>query len=139
MHIPVNLNLIGSETMNTEKISVEDLMNENIETEMMLDDKHIMVQILRIITQQEGKNGNAMTRYQRSNNTKKITFSRILLCRNRRSLCYIMITHEKNRRLFHRNLLLQVNGTITIGSYLRIIALLPVERNMQGIPLIESL
>eukprot|EP00559_Dactyliosolen_fragilissimus_P002615 CAMPEP_0184868778 /NCGR_PEP_ID=MMETSP0580-20130426/31751_1 /TAXON_ID=1118495 /ORGANISM="Dactyliosolen fragilissimus" /LENGTH=333 /DNA_ID=CAMNT_0027369885 /DNA_START=200 /DNA_END=1198 /DNA_ORIENTATION=- len=124
--------------MNTEEISVQDLMNENVETEMMLDDKHIVVQILRIITPQEGKNGNAMTRYQRSNNTKKITFSRILLCRNNRSLCYIMISNEKNRRLFHRDLLLRDNGTITIGSYLRIIAPLPVERNMQENPLIES-
>ena len=48
-----------------------------------------------------------------------------------------MMTNDGNRRIFHRDLALRDNGAITIGSYLRILAPEPVERNMQGIPLVK--
>ena len=39
----------------------------------------------------------------------------IIMCRHGEMFCYIIIKHEQNRRLFHRYLLLQNNGTVTIG------------------------
>ena len=137
-HNPVDINLIGDRCMRTEEIQLQDLLNENIDREKNLRKTHLLVQILRIITPQAGNMGNAMTRYQRSQNQQQITFSRILLCRNESKLCYIMMTTDGNRRIFHRDLTLRDNGTITIGSYLRILAPEPVERNMQGIPLVKT-
>ena len=124
--------------MRTEEIQLQDLLNENIDREKNLRKTHLLVQILRIITPQAGNMGNAMTRYQRSQNQQQITFARILLCRNESKLCYIMMTTDGNRRIFHRDLTLRDNGTITIGSYLQILAPEPVERNMQGIPLVKT-
>ena len=49
-----------------------------------------------------------------------------------------MMTNEMNKRIFHRYLMLRDNGTTTIGSYMRILAPYPIERNMQGIPLIKT-
>ena len=48
------------------------------------------------------------------------------------------MTNDSNRRIFHRDLALRDNGMITIGPYLRILAPEPVERNMQGMPLVKS-
>ena len=136
--VPIDRNLIGTYMMNTREIQVHDLLNENVEEEMDLDETHLILQLLRIITPQEGKTGNAMTRYQKNYQKKEVYFQRILLCRNNRQLFYIMITNESNKRLFHRDLLLRDNGVITIGSYLQILAPLPVKRTMSGIPLVES-
>ena len=41
-------------------------------------------------------------------------------------------------RLFHRYLLLRDNGTVTIGTLMRIIAPHPIIQEMQGIPLVFS-
>lgn len=135
---PIDQNLINTRVMRTEEIRVKDLLNENVEMEMSLNKTHVNLQILRIITPQAGNTGNAMTRYQRGNQQQRINFIRIILCRNNNELCYIMMTSDTNKRLFHRDLMLRDNGTITIGSYIRLLAPHPIERNMQGIPLIKS-
>ena len=136
--IPVDKTLQGTRIMNTTAIKINILMQEDVESRVDLDEKHIDVQILRIITPQDGKTGNAMTRYQRGNQQKTLTFTRILLCRSGTLLVYLMMSNDMNRRLFHRDLLLRDNGTITVGSYLRILAPHPIERNMNGIPLLKS-
>ena len=79
-HNPVDINLIGDRCMRTEEIQLQDLLNENIDREKNLRKTHLLVQILRIITPQAGNIGNALTRYQRSQNQQQITFVRILLC-----------------------------------------------------------
>ena len=136
--IPVDKTSQGTRIMNTTAIKINTLMQEDVESRVDLDEKHIDVQILRIITPQDGKTGNAMTRYQRGNQQKTLTFTRILLCRSGTLLVYLMMSNDMNRRLFHRDLLLRDNGTITVGSYLRILAPHPIERNMNGIPLLKS-
>ena len=138
MQSSIDQNLIGTRVMRTEEIKLKELLNENVEMEKSLNKTHVNLQILRIITPQAGNTGNAMTRYHRGNQQQRINFIRIILCRNDKDLCYIMMTSDMNKRLFHRDLMLRDNGTITIGSYLRLLAPHPIERNMQGIPLIKS-
>ena len=60
------------------------------------------------------------------------------MCRNEENIYYIMINYKHNRRLFHRYLLLRDNGTVTIGTLMRIIAPHPIIQEMQGIPLVFS-
>ena len=124
--------------MKIEEIKIDALMNENIESSVGLDERHIKVQILRIITPNDGKTGNAMVRYQRGLQQKPMTYIRTLLCRSGSTLCFIMISNDMNKRLYHRDLLLRDNGTITVGSFLRILALLPIKRNMNEIPMLHS-
>ena len=138
MQSSIDQNLIGTRVMRTEEIKLKELLNENVEMEKSLNKTHVNLQILRIITPQAGNTGNAMTRYHGGNQQQRINFIRIILCRNDKDLCYIMMTSDMNKRLFHRDLMLRDNGTITIGSYLRLLAPHPIERNMQGIPLIKS-
>ena len=49
-----------------------------------------------------------------------------------------MTNHETNKRIFHNNLLLQDNGMITSGMYLQLLAPYPIERMMEGIPMVKS-
>ena len=140
IQMPVDRSLLGELVMKTQEIYVRDLLDEDVEMEMNLNKSHLNLQIMRIITPQSGNTGNqAMTRYQhRLNSQQRITFIRIILCRNEKQLCYVMMTSEMNKRLYHRDLLLRDNGVLTVGSYFRFLAPLPVERNMQGIPLVNS-
>ena len=68
VHSPIDINLIGDRCMQTEEIQIQHLLNENIDQQNNLRKTHLLVQILRIITPQAGNSGNAMTRYQRSQN-----------------------------------------------------------------------
>ena len=81
---------------------------------MNLSKKHIVGQIVRIITPQAGSSGSALTRWQRNNNQQQITFTRIYLCRSHSDLFYIMMTNEMNKHFFHRDLLLRDNGFLSL-------------------------
>lgn len=135
---PIDQSLIGKYVFNTREIKIQQLLNEEVESELNLGRMHLTIQLLRIITPQQGNTGNAFTRYQRGNAQQKINFIRIFLCRSHGRLCYIMMTNDMNKRIFHRDLMLRDNGTITIGSFFRLLAPYPIERNMQGIPLVRS-
>ena len=90
----------------TQEVTVQDLLNEKVEEEMKLSRCHLTVQIMRIITPQGGQTGNAYTRYQRGAGQQKINFHRILLCRSKSTLCYLMITNDMNKKIFNRDILL---------------------------------
>ena len=122
----------------TQEVTIQDLLNEKVEEEMKLSRCHLTVQIMRIITPQGGQTGNAYTRYQRGAGQQKINFHRILLCRSKSTLCYLMITNDMNKRLFNRDILLRDNGTITVGTYMRVLAPYPITRKMKDIPLVNS-
>ena len=137
METPIDLGLIGTRVMRTNPITIEDLLDENVEFKHNINRTHLKLQILRIITPKAGSN-TATTKYQRGGMSQKISFVRIILCRNEDKLCYIMINHEHNKRLFHRDLLLRDNGVVTIGSFMRLLAPHPITQTMQDIPLICS-
>ena len=48
-----------------------------------------------------------------------------------------MMNHETNKRIFDRDLLLRDNGIIICGTYLRLLVPYPVERIMEGIPMVK--
>ena len=95
---------------------------------------------MRIITPQGGQTGSAYTRFQRGNQgQQKINFIHLLMCHCIGVPCYIMITNEMNRRLFCRDTMLRDNGTVTLGTYIRLLAPYPIQRNMNGIPLLRTM
>ena len=135
--VPIDKSLIRSYVFRIREIMLRDLLNEDAEKIFNLFRMYLKVQILRIITPQAENAGNAFTRYQRGSQQQRVNFIRILLCRNKSKLCYLMITNDQNKRIFHRDLMLRENGNITVGSFFRVIAPYAVERNMQGIPLVK--
>ena len=54
------------------------------------------------------------------------------------NIFYIMINHELNRMLFHRDSLLRDNETVTIRTFMRIIATHLIIQEMKEIPLFCS-
>ena len=113
-------------------------INETIEDEINLNCAHLLVQVLRIITPQTGNSGNALSRYQKKPIEQKINCTKIYLCRNDEKLCYVMMNHELNKRIFHCDLLLRDNGKVACGPYLRLLAPYQVEGMMEGILMIKS-
>ena len=140
LECPLDRNLLDKHIMDTLPVKIQELLQEDVETQLNLNRGHITVQILGIITPQGGPTGNAYTRFQRGNNgQQKINFIRILLCHSYGRPCYKMITNNLNRRLFSRDTMLRDNGTVTLGTYIRLLAPYPIQRNMQGIPLLQSM
>ena len=64
---PIDHSLIGKYAFNTREVKLQDLLHEDAELNLNLSRMHLTVQILRIITPQNGRTGNAYTRYQRGN------------------------------------------------------------------------
>ena len=121
METPVDTGLIGTRVMRMNEISLAGLLNESVELHQNINRFHLNLQILIIITPKNGSNITTM-KYQRRGSHQKINFIHIIMCRHEENLCYIMINHEHNRRLFPRDILLHNNGTVTIGNLMSIIA-----------------
>ena len=136
----VDLSLVNQRVMAiTTNITLSELLQENLDLTVNMNKRHMDIQILRIITPQP--NQNALTRYQRTNQTHQVRFNRFILCRIFREhsiLVYVMMSSDVNGRLFHRDLVLRDNGVISIGSFLRILAPHQIDRNMQDIPLLRT-
>ena len=107
--------------MRTNAISLTSLLYETVELHHNINRTHPNIRILQIITPKNGIN-TATMKYQRGGFPPNITFIRIIMCRYEKSLCFIMINHEHNKRLFHKYLLLQGNGTVTIVNLMMILA-----------------
>ena len=123
--------------MNTTAISLQDLYDPEIESKVNINRSHITIQVIRNITPRNGSNSASIRYYQR-NVQQQLTFTRIYMCRYKDELCYLMINREQNKRIFHRDLQLRDNGTVTIGTFMRVLAPHPIERTMQDIPMIRS-
>ena len=71
--------------------------------------------------------------------SQKISFIRIYLCRHENKLYYIIINNENNRQLFHKDLLLRDNVTITVGTFFRLLlGPQPITNDLLGIPIVNS-
>ena len=99
---------------------------------------HIDLQIIQIIA--PILNVNAYTKYFKTSNEKQIKYNRIFTCiiHLHSDIVYIIMTASNNVRLFHCDLALCDNGTITIGTFICILSLYPVEKNMQTIPILST-
>ena len=100
---PMDTALICTRVMRTNEISPTSLLDENVELNHNMNCSHLNIQILRIITPNNGSNTSTM-KYQQGRFSQNITLIRIIMCRHEDNVYYIMINHEHNRRLFHRYL-----------------------------------
>ena len=125
MENPVDTGIIGTRVIRKNAISLASLLNESVELHHSINRSHLNLQNFQIITPKNGSNTSTM-RYQLGRPPQKINFFRIIICRYEKSLCYIMINNDHNRSLFHRYLLLRDNGTVTIGTFMRIIVPYPI-------------
>ena len=129
--------LIGTRIMRKNAILIASLLGESVEPHNNINISHLNLQKFLIIAPKNGSN-TATMKYQRGGFPQNITFIRIVMCRREENICYIMINYEHKRRLSHRYLLLQNNGTVTIGTFMRILAPHLINQGMKGIPLVFS-
>ena len=130
------------------EVSITSLGNDEVYT-MNLNRNYLDVQLIRIITSKREQKEHLYSLLSARNrsNSREIYFSRIFQCRIYSStnynahgtIIYLMETKNSNKALFDRNLELRDNGTITIGTFVRIIAPQPIEDYMNGdIPLVKT-
>lgn len=149
--IPLDSSLINQPVItDLKEVGVNDLIGEKV-FDIDLDDQYIDVQLLRIITPNTDQKAHIYSirraRGTNNNNSSEVHFSRIYQCRiyseknlnDHSQLLYLMESRNSNQSLFDRNLEYRDNGTITIGSFLRIIAPQEIENHMNGgVPLVRT-
>ena len=107
--------------MRTNSILIAILLDEIFELRHNINRSHLNLQILRIITPNNGRN-TAVLKYHRGGISQKITFISISMCMHEENLCCAMINHEHTRRFFQRDFLLRDNVTVEIGTFMSILA-----------------
>ena len=131
------------------EVKLSDLANDDKIFDLNLNKIYLDVELLRIITPAADLKANIYQRRNKAGNSNgnQIPFHRIFLCRVHSSqnlsenskLLYLMESKGSNETLFDHDLQRRDNGTITIGSFFKIVAPLPIENNMKGdIPLIKT-
>jgi len=150
---PLDTNLVGSRMMTRMKeVSLDALMCEDKVQEMNLNRNYIDVQLIRLITPEQKDHRASIYNIRRrnggnNNSNQQVHFSRLLLCRlhpeknqnEHTRLLYLMEAKNSNNVLFERNLEYRDDGTISIGSFFRILAPLPIVNSMRNdIPLVKT-
>ena len=147
--MPLDVSLRQSRLMRKmTEVNIDDLANDEAIFKMNLNRNYIDVQLVRVITPNKDQKANVYGIRRRNGGANQdVHFNRLFLCRihstrnleaNSR-LLYLMEANGCNNMLFERNLELRDNGTISIGTFFRILAPLPIENNMKGdIPLIKT-
>ena len=133
----------------TREVSIDALSSDDVYS-MNMNWNYIDVQLLRIITPR-GKDQKAylysLRSGRRGGGSKDVNFTRIFQCRvysaintsEHKRIIYLMESRNSNNNMFERNLDFRDNGTITIGTFLRVIAPEAIEDYMNGdIPLIRT-
>lgn len=110
--------------------------------------RYIDTQILRIITPRQNRFAQVMYRMRRGqgNRNENQTYNRIYLCRvfsdvdtrENSRLFYILQSGNENHDIWNRNPEHRDNGTIRVGSFIRVVNPEPINRFMQGIPMITT-
>lgn len=114
------------------------LMEQDSDTHIQMSVHKVDGQLLRMVSPQRqanGANGVMIYRKNARNQQSNVAYRRLFLLRiyNDREgdrLAWIMETTSTNNMLFNRNIEHRDNGTITIGSYVRMVGLRPVENIM---------
>ena len=81
METPVDTGLVGTRFMRPNVISLVSLLGESVELHHNINSSHLNLQILRIITPNNGSNTDTM-KYQLGGFSHHITFICILMCRH---------------------------------------------------------
>ena len=132
----------------TREISIATLSSNEVFT-MNMNRNYIDVQLIRIITPRKEQKAYlySLRSGRKGGNSKETNFSRIFQCRvysamnsgEHQKIIYLMESKNTNNNMFERNLDFRDNGTITIGTFLRVISPEAIEEYMNGdIPLIRT-
>ncbi len=128
----------------TTEVSIDSLSSDDV-YKMNMNRNYIDVQLIRIITAKREQK--AYIYYRKGQNPNETNFSRIFQCRvysamnqsEHQRIIYLMESRSANNNMFERSLDFRDNGTITIGTFLRIIAPEAIEAYMNGdIPLVKT-
>ena len=133
----------------TREVSIDALRSDEV-YEMNMNRNYIDVQLLRIITPRSRDQKAylySLRSGRRGGGSKDVNFTRIFQCRvystmntsEHKRIIYLMESRNSNNNMFERNLDFRDNGTVTIGTFLRVIAPEAIEDFMNGdIPLIRT-
>lgn len=132
----------------TREISITTLSSDNVYT-MNMNRNYIDVQLIRIITPRKEQKAYlySLRSGRRGGGSKEMHFSRIFQCRvysamnssEHKKIIYLMESKNSNNNMFERNLDFRDNGTISIGTFLRVISPEAIEEYMNGdIPMIRT-
>ena len=141
---PVDRTLQNSYLMSRlSKTNIANLMAEGINsTDSSFNLKFIEGQLMRIICPQRDSRASVYNRIRNRGTTTN--YSRILMFRQHDSddgnqIFYMMMARAQNTDLFNRNIEFRDNGVLTIGSYMRILAPMPITTLMNNeTPMVES-
>ena len=131
---------------NCNEVLINNLMDDSVYT-MNLNRNYIDVQIMRIIIPTKDQKAALYSIRRGKSQTAEVHFKRIYQCRifsieqvsEQSRLLYLMESKNSNSAMFDRNMEHRDDGTITIGSFLRIMGPQPIESRMNGdIPLVKT-
>ena len=121
-------------------VTLSSLISEDSDS-MNLNLNYIDLQLLRVIapSQQQGTHTAYVyhSRGGRNKQNSEVKYSRLFLFKcfseqENGKLCYMMETKMANQNLWNHNVELRDNGSITVGSIVRVVAPLPVKTLMSG-------
>ena len=126
------------------KTDIASLMAEGINNaNSSFNLKFLEGQLLRIICPQRDSRASIFNRVRNRGTTTN--YSRILMFRqhahdnNGNQIFYMMMARAQNTELFNRNIEFRDNGVLTIGSYMKILAPMPITSLMNNeTPMVES-
>lgn len=132
-----------------DEVTLPTLTTEDVLARVCLRRKYMDGQILRIILPLPAQsNAQIMHRMRRQqgNRFMEVTYHRIYLCRvfsdrferHNSKLFYLLQNKTINTRLWELNPEFRDNGTIAVGTFIRIANPDPVEKFMQGIPMVTT-
>lgn len=130
---------IATTTLWTSKkeIDIHKLMDENIEFSEKLTKTFLTLQLLRITTPSNGNNGLIYNNIK-GGTSESIQYHRMYLCRQGKTLCYIITSDRENTKLLNGVSNERDNGTFTIGSWFRFNAPHPIEKKVGEIPCLST-
>ena len=147
--VPLEDSLLNSRMITrTNEVSITTLSSDDVFT-MNMNRNYIDVQLIRIITPRKEQKAYlySLRSGRKGSSSKETNFSRIFQCRiysamnssEHQKIIYLMESKNTNNNMFERNLDFRDNGTITIGTFLRVISPEAIEEYMNGdIPLIRT-
>ena len=131
---------------NSKEVLINNLMNESV-FEMNLNRNYIDSQIIRIIIPSNDQKATLYSIRRSRTQTAEVHFKRIYQCRiysvgcitEQSRVIYLMESKNSNNVLFDRNMEHRDDGTITIGTFVRIMAPQAIENRMNGdVPLVKT-
>ena len=142
--IPLDLNLIGSQMMSrTQSVLLSDLLNQDV-TQIKRNGRIDLMLVRCIANGKHGQTNYMVKQYSSRGGSKancsSSNYSRLFLFKvmnetEGNALVYMMEADNQNKKLWGRNPTLRDDGTVAIGTIIRVMNPMPIESIMpDGIP-----